>query len=233
MPLDPVAEAHAQHAYNESIQTRLARREHVEKAAESFRTGSKTNVVVEKLQEALTDIAQRLTCDTRTRVQRAPETARLERLHAELIGFARQVATPARLERVLTSMAAESPSAVAEEASLQASLYAFEQRLLRQYSSLHDLTAPVHMAIEQLRLGLRLCLPSESASVKKQRVLDAAMQFPTSQAAHTMLCRATEPRSVATAVTELLAALAAAAFEAQTLRATSCLLYTSPSPRDS
>lgn len=226
VPLDPVAEAHAQHAYNESIQTRLARREHVEKAAESFRTGSKTNVVVEKLQEALTDIAQRLACDTRTRVQRAPQTARLERLHAELIGFARQVATPARLERVLTSMAAESPSAVAEEASLQASLYAFEQRLLRQYSSLHDLTAPVHMAIEQLRLGLRLCLPSESASAKKQRVLDAAMQFPTSQAAHTMLCRATEPRSVATAVTELLAALAAAAFEAQTLRATRVPLAT-------
>lgn len=223
VPLDPVAEAHAKHTYGMSIHTRLSRRAHVETAAEMFRSGGRKNAVVQQLQTAMSDVLVRLESSRHTRVTRAPATALLHRLHGELSHFASQVLAPARVERLLSRMSASDTTAVAEEASLQASLHAFEHRLWRHYVDLHDLTTPVLVALEQMRLGLRLCLPTAPVPKRTERLASAATLFPTPHAAHTLLTCAAEPRAVSTAVPELLLVLACAAYEAQTTHSRAAL----------
>lgn len=216
VPLDPVAEAHAKHSFGMSIHARLSRQAHVEEAAETFRSGGCVNAVVQQLQTAMSDVLTRLESSRHTRVTRPPATALLHRLHGELSGFASQVLAPARVERLVSRMSASDSTAIAEEASLQSSLHAFEHRLWRHYVDLHDLTAPVLVALEQMRLGLRLCLPTSPVPGRTERLASAATRFPSSYAAQTLLIDAAEPRAVSTAVPELLLVLACAAYEVQT-----------------
>ena len=164
----------------------------------------------------MSDILARLESSRHTRVTRPPATALLHRLHGELSGFASQVPAPARVERLVSRMSASDSTAIAEEASLQSSLHAFEHRLWRHYVDLHDLTAPVLVALEQMRLGLRLCLPTSPVPGRTERLASAATRFPSSYAAQTLLIDAAEPRAVSTAVPELLLVLACAAYEVQT-----------------
>ena len=223
VPLDPVAEAHAKHSFGMSIHARLSRQAHVEEAAETFRSGGRVNAVVQQLQTAMSDVLARLESSRHTRVTRPPATALLHRLHGELSGFASQVLAPARVERLVSRMSASDSTAIAEEASLQSSLHAFEHRLWRHYVDLHDLTAPVLVALEQMRLGLRLCLPTSPVPGRTERLASAATRFPSSYAAQTLLIDAAEPRAVSTAVPELLLVLACAAYEVQTTHSLSLI----------
>ena len=84
----------------------------------------------------------------------------------------------------------------------------------RQYADLSDLTRPVLFALEQVRIGVRLARAPVFAPARTARLLAAATRFPRVAAAQALLAEAAAPRVVATAVPELLAALASAAHEA-------------------
>ena len=223
MPLDPVAEVHAQHAWYAHTQSQLDARLQVEGAVAQMRTGGASHAVLDELRTAMAHVATQQANATAARVHRASDPVLLARWHTEVTGLLTDTLSTAKLDRLLTRLASPTETALAEETSLQASVYAFEQRLRRQYASMSDLTAPVHTALEQLRLGLRLAVPSKHVSPRIAHWLSSTMQTPTSAAAHAIAVHATDARAKSTALAELLAALASAAYDAH-------ITQTPPSP---
>ena len=212
VPLDPVAEARAEHAFAGAVHARLRARAAVERAAEDVRTGAADNAVVAALRGAMAAAAARVAATERVRVERVPDAALLARLHRELRTFCGDVLAPARLARLLERLAAG--DAHAEEASLQASLAALESRFARHYAALHDLTAPVRAALDAVRVGVSLARAAPSAA-RHVPLLAAATRFPTAAAAHEVAAA-----GAAHAAPEALATLAAAAYDTH---ATGCV----------
>lgn len=214
VPLDPVAEAHAHSAYASVVHERLARQYEVESAAEEVRTGGSEHVVLWGLRTAMAELTetQRRACSTR--VQRPPNAARLARMHAEWATLTNHLLETQRVERLLTRLLDGVDGAVAEETALQSALAAWDARMRRQYADLGDLARPVLMAIEQVRLGLRLARHTTTAmAARMTRCWADATRFPRAAAAQAVMASA-EPRAMTTAVPELLLALASAAHDA-------------------
>ncbi|WFD22919.1 hypothetical protein MEQU1_001598 [Malassezia equina] len=218
VPLDPVAEAHAHSAYATVLHQRLAQQYEVEWAAEQVRTGGAEHHVLTTLRAAMADAVRAQSCAQGTRVHRTPDAARLARAHAEWTTLTTHILEPKRLEHLLTRLADNLEAAHAEEAALQAALAAWEARMRRQYADLSDLTRPLLLALEQVRMGVRLARVPTVAPPRMERLLTAATQFPRAAAAQALLMETDAPRAVTTAVPELLAALASAAHEVHTTK---------------
>ena len=214
VPLDPVAEAHAHSAYAATVHERLAQQHDVECAADEVRTGGAGHGVLAALRAAMADALRAQRGAQSTRVLRVPDAPRLARVHAEWTTLTAQLLARERVERLVARLADGVEAAHAEEAALQAALAAWEARMRRQYADLSDLTRPVLFALEQVRIGVRLARAPVFAPARTARLLAAATRFPRVAAAQALLAEAAAPRAVATAVPELLAALASAAHEA-------------------
>ncbi|KAI3625290.1 hypothetical protein CBS9595_000651 [Malassezia furfur] len=207
VPLDPVAEAHAQRAYAASRVAHLERTHAIEASREQLLTGNAHNTVLDTLHAELQRALAQRAHAGRTHVARTPDAARLARLHTELVAFATQVLAPARIDAVLASLAARAERAVDQAEGVQASLASFAQRLARQYAAEADLVAPVLVALDAARVGLGVCLSARPAR-RAHGVVAAAAQFPTVAAA------AAVPMCAASNVDELVASLAACAYAA-------------------
>ncbi|WFC94542.1 hypothetical protein MBRA1_001174 [Malassezia brasiliensis] len=205
VPLDPVAEAHAQRAYAASRVAHLERTHAIEASREQLLTGNAHNPVLDTLHAELQRALAQRAHAGRTHVARTPDAARLARLHTELVAFATQVMAPTRIEAVLASLAARADRAVDQAESVQASLASFAQRLARQYTAEMDLVAPVLVALDAARIGLGVCLSARPAG-RTHAAVAAAAQFPSVAAA------AAVPTCAATNVDELVASLAACAY---------------------
>jgi len=216
VPLDPVAEAHAHSAYAVVVHERLAQQYAVERAADEVRTGGAAHDVLIALRAGMVDQQRAQNCAQGTRVLRVPDASRLARVHAEWATLTSHILERKRVERLVGRLASGVDGAHAEEAALQAALAAWEARMQRQYADLGDLTRPVLLALEQVRIGLRLARVPTLAPPRIERLLLAATQFPRAAAAQALLAESDAPRAVTTAVPELLAALASAAHEART-----------------
>ena len=207
MPLDPVAEAHAQRAYAAARVSHLERTCAIEASREQLLTGNAHNAALDTLHAELQRALAQRAHAGRTHVARTPDAARLARLHTELVAFATQVLAPARIDAVLASLASRAERAVDQAESVQASLASFAQRLARQYAAEADLVAPVLVALDAARVGLGVCLSARPAR-RAHAVVAAAAQFPTVAAAEAV------PQCAASNVDELMASLAACAYGA-------------------
>ncbi|WFD19314.1 hypothetical protein MCAP1_001539 [Malassezia caprae] len=218
VPLDPVAEAHAHSAYAAVVHGRLAQQYTVERAADEVQTGGAEHDVLIALRAAMADQQRAQSSAQGTRVLRVPDAPRLARVHTEWTTLTAHILERKRVERLVDRLVSGVDAAHAEEAALQAALAAWEARMRRQYADLADLTRPVLLALEQVRVGLRLAREPTFAAPRIERLLSAATQFPRAAAAQALLAVSDAPRAVTTAVPELLAALASAAHEAHTTR---------------
>ncbi|GAC98481.1 hypothetical protein PHSY_006075 [Pseudozyma hubeiensis SY62] len=188
--LDPIVARRTMANFNEFCQSQLKSALDLEIYAESATTGAASNRVIRDLQTRIDDTSKQLKMHAGEHAQawRKPNLKLLSQFYRETSSFLREVVTPERVANLVQALIS-GPSEQAEqrEASLQASLLSFGDRLRKTFAELRDMVEPILASLLQLQLGLRIVrqesrIAFASDDVKQRgAIVEALVAFPSAR----------------------------------------------------
>ncbi|KAI0314077.1 hypothetical protein OF83DRAFT_1165344 [Amylostereum chailletii] len=152
-PLDPAAVQRCEIDFWTKELSELSMQLHLHKELELRTTGNDTNGVIDFLGSEIEEADSHLHKSTPTIYSSTRPVSHLREYWAEVSQFLSNVVSPSRLTQLLDVGDA---SASTREHVVQESIAGFSQRLNTVYEDFDDITAPLQLALLQLRLGLRL-----------------------------------------------------------------------------
>lgn len=186
--LDPIVARRTMADLGDFCRAQLQDALELEMYAESVVTGETDNHVIRDLQAQIHETWMQLKTQNSERAQawRKPNLKLLSQFYRETSSFLRDVLTVERVDNLIQALLS-GPSEQAEqrEASLQASLLSFGDRLRKTFAELRDMVEPIVASLLQLQLGLRLVRQASRAASApedvKQRgaIVTALVTFPT------------------------------------------------------
>ncbi|CDU22202.1 related to MDN1-Huge dynein-related AAA-type ATPase (midasin) [Sporisorium scitamineum] len=187
--LDPIVVRRTMADFGDFCRAQLETALDLEVYAESIVTGEKSNCVIRDLRAQIEETRMSLKTQAGDRAQawRKPNLKLLSQFYRETSSFLREVVTAERVADLVQALVS-GPSEQAEqrEASLQASMLSFGDRLRKTFAELRDMVEPIIASLLQLQLGLRLVrqaarIASAPADVKQRGdIVEALVTFPTS-----------------------------------------------------
>ncbi|PWN48667.1 midasin [Violaceomyces palustris] len=184
--IDPVVTEHTRGSLAAHRRGRADARLRVEVEAEAAITGNESNQVIEHIRSELGKINLVASRRTTKNLGRQPNLKLLTQLHREVHSFVVQVLAKKKLEDLVSAIKYSFDQQTEDrESSLQASISGFAHRLRLSYAALHDLTAPFHVVLDQIQLGLRIMVQGARFSargndaIRHSKILDAMVSFPT------------------------------------------------------
>lgn len=188
--IDPLASSRTREAMAQDQSDRLQARLNVARHAERLTTGCEDSPLISSISAAhLAAQEARISVENKSSLSRQPDVALLKHFFDYVHSFTRQALDESKLGDLVKQLDQHcDDQAVARENSLQSSLQSFARRLSSEYAALSDLTAPLLLSIDLLRLGfrsLRTGRMDERVSSSKKRngaIVDALVRFPTTVA---------------------------------------------------
>ncbi|KAJ9475426.1 Midasin [Pseudozyma hubeiensis] len=188
--LDPIVARRTMANFHEFCQAQLQSALDLEIYAESATTGATSNRVIRDLRTQIDETSRQLKMQAGERAQawRKPNLKLLSQFYRETSSFLREVVTPERVADLVQALIS-GPSEQAEqrEASLQASLLSFGDRLRKTFVELRDMVEPIVASLLQLQLGLRIVrqesrIAFASDDVKQRgAIVEALVAFPSAR----------------------------------------------------
>ncbi|SJX65482.1 related to MDN1-Huge dynein-related AAA-type ATPase (midasin) [Sporisorium reilianum f. sp. reilianum] len=186
--LDPIVARRTMADFGDFCRAQLETELDLEVYAESIVTGEKSNRVIRDLRAQIEETRMSLKTQAGDRAQawRKPNLKLLSQFYRETSSFLREVVTAERVADLVQALIS-GPSEQAEqrEASLQASVLSFGDRLRKTFAELRDMVEPIIASLLQLQLGLRLVrqaarIASAPVDVKQRgAIVEALVSFPT------------------------------------------------------
>uniref|UniRef100_V5GS24 Midasin n=1 Tax=Kalmanozyma brasiliensis (strain GHG001) TaxID=1365824 RepID=V5GS24_KALBG len=186
--LDPIVARRTMAEFGDFCRVQLESAMGLEIYAESIVTGGTENRVIRDLRAQIDETRVQLKTQGGDRAQawRKPNLKLLSQFYRETSSFLREVVTAERVADLVRALTDE-PSEQAEqrEASLQASVLSFGDRLRKTFAELRDMVEPIIASLLQLQMGLRLVRQAAriaSAPVDVQQrgtIVEALVTFPT------------------------------------------------------
>ncbi|TKY90301.1 hypothetical protein EX895_000299 [Sporisorium graminicola] len=186
--LDPIVARRTMADFGDFCRAQLETALDLEVYAESIVTGEKSNRVIRDLRAQIEETRMSLKTQAGDRAQawRKPNLKLLSQFYRETSSFLREVVTTQRVADLVQALVS-GPFEQAEqrEASLQASVLSFGDRLRKTFAELRDMVEPIIASLLQLQLGLRLVRQASriaSAPVDVQQrgaIVEALVTFPT------------------------------------------------------
>ncbi|KAI0631943.1 midasin [Trametes polyzona] len=181
IPIDPTAIQSCSHQFWDQQRALIEEELLLHRRYEERTIGRRDNLAIRYLSQQLSDAQKRLEGDTTTTSGRGDMT----RLHAywtEARQFLEQAASPSKVDAIVSALQSGEPSAIMREQMVQDSTAAFSQRLDGVYSDFEDINGPLHVALLQQRLGLRLLADASNVShavdPEAGRIGEALVVFP-------------------------------------------------------
>ncbi|SYW78136.1 related to MDN1 - Huge dynein-related AAA-type ATPase (midasin) [Ustilago bromivora] len=188
--VDPIVARRTMADFGDFCRSQLEEALELELFAESIITGDTSNRVVRDLISQIeeTKLQLRTQGGDQNQAWRKPNLKLLSQFYRETSSFLREVVTAERIADLVQAMVSESSEqADQREASLQASVLSFGDRLRKTFAELRDMVEPIIASLLQLQLGLRLVrqaarIASAPADVKQRSaIMEALVTFPTAQ----------------------------------------------------
>lgn len=188
--VDPIVARRTMADFGDFCRSQLEEALELELFAESIVTGETSNRVVRDLRSQIeeTKLQLRTQGGDRNQAWRKPNLKLLSQFYRETSSFLREVVSAERVaDLVQAMMGGFSEQADQREASFQASVLSFGDRLRKTFAELRDMVEPIIASLLQLQLGLRLVrqaarIASAPAEVKQRsNIVEALVTFPTAQ----------------------------------------------------
>ncbi|KAJ1018157.1 hypothetical protein NDA16_005023 [Ustilago loliicola] len=188
--VDPIVARRTMADFGDFCRSQLEEALELELLAESILTGETSNRVVRDLRSQIdeTKLQLRTQGGERNHAWRKPNLKLLSQFYRETSSFLREVVTAERVADLVQAMVGgPSEQADQREASLQASVLSFGDRLRKTFAELRDMVEPIIASLLQLQLGLRLVrqaarIASAPAELKQRStIVEALATFPTAQ----------------------------------------------------
>ncbi len=188
--LDPIVARRTMADFGDFCRTQLQNALELESYAEAIVTGESSNKVIRDLRSQFEEskVQLRVQGGDRDQAWRKPNLRLLSQFYREASSFLKEVVTAERVADLVQALVnGLSEQAEQREASLQASILSFGDRLRKTFADLRDMVEPIIASLLQLQLGLRLVrqaarTASASADVKQRaEIVEALVTFPTAQ----------------------------------------------------
>ena len=154
-PIDPAALQHCSRLFYQSEYEAISSQLEMHTQLELRTSGEKENRTTHLLQARLLEITKHLVAEGINPPKRT-DISKLHAYWAEVQQLVKQVLSPDRIEALLHSFKVLDLSSESRERVMQESLAAFSQRLDNLYSDFEDINKPIQLALDFIRLGLRI-----------------------------------------------------------------------------
>ncbi|PPQ81251.1 hypothetical protein CVT26_015129 [Gymnopilus dilepis] len=154
IPIDPAAVQCSTDRRLRFAEAHIIRQLQLHRSLEGFVTGNENNDVSLRLEEQLSDITVQL-----GRLPNVPKRSDVHRLHlfwSEVHQFQKNILPASKIEPLLYALLEGNDEAYLRERVLQESLSGFSQRLDLVYPDFADINIALKLAINYMRLGLRV-----------------------------------------------------------------------------
>lgn len=176
-PIDPVVIQNSTIERWRFDQEMLSAQLSLHRQLEEILTGDSDSDFLDYLSSKLHDVAKKLSAAPRLPVRK--DVSRLHMFWSEVKKFYNHILLPSKIEGLIMMLLRGEESAIQREQVLQQSMAGFCQRLDTVYSDYADLTAPLHLAILHMRVGLRLVAHSNNPGTDAtSRTASALVAFP-------------------------------------------------------
>ncbi|KAH9924312.1 midasin [Epithele typhae] len=168
IPIDPAAILQCSQRFLSEQRALLEDELALQRAYEKRTIGRPDNFIIQHLSESL----QTLIHNMPTLCSTTSNRTSIIQLHAywtEVSQFLDQVISPVKIDAIISALKTKGTSAQMREQVVQESIAAFSRRLDSVYPEYRDISGPIHLALLQLRLGLRLLADvanSDEADIK-------------------------------------------------------------------
>jgi midasin len=169
-PVDPAAMALCAVDYWTQEQSRLKGMLRHHSLLEQHTTGNSTNLTMDGLRAQITVVEQELESAKKGTAPSPRDVKTVHAFWAEVTHFRHEVLSQGKIEHLVQSLDVGDEGSQMREQVMQESIAGLCQRLDVGYSTLLDLSAPIHWALFQLKLGLRLL--SHSIELRQDIHLD-------------------------------------------------------------
>ncbi|EIW74720.1 P-loop containing nucleoside triphosphate hydrolase protein [Coniophora puteana RWD-64-598 SS2] len=179
IPLDPAAVLECSVEFWGDEEVLLAEQLDLHTLHEKRVTGNDQNPVTRYMEAALENVRQRLSSFS-VPVTRRSERQRVATFWAEYQQFHSQVVSGAGVTAIVSSDGPWDSSLNMREEVIQESIATFLQRMEESYPEFEDIFYPMKLALQYLRLGLRLIRSSSSddSNFSHSRLVENLLQFP-------------------------------------------------------
>ena len=185
VPIDPASirnsNYHRLTQEKERLESQLSLHQHFERLL----TGADDNELLRHILSQLRNIEEEL---RRTpHLQERDDIPRLHQFWGEVTQFIDTVLNPAKVDSLLEKLRSGGGGHCLEEVVLQETLASFSQRLDSLYHDFSDIILVIKLAIQYLRLGLRLHASSSSSPAADSRFMSAVVTYPSVRSATRVL----------------------------------------------
>lgn len=185
VPIDPASiqnsNYHRLTKEKERLESQLSLHQHFERLL----TGADNNELLQHILSQLHNIGEELR--HAPHLQERHDIPRLHQFWGEVTQFIDMVLNPAKVDSLLEKLHSGDGEHCLEEVVLQETLASFSQRLDSLYHDFSDIILVIKLAIQYLRLGLRLQASSPSSLPAENRFMSAVVAYPSVKSATRIL----------------------------------------------
>jgi midasin len=159
---------------------------------EECNSGNSNSMILRYIDARLREISSSLLQTSTLTVHERPEgPSRLHTYWSEVSQFQAQILSSQKIDSLLLSLCNRDAAAIIREQVFQESISGFAQRLITMYPEYEDVSFPIQLALQSVKLGLRLvvnqtCFNPDVAPVARLAV--ALVSFPSIRSCD-MLCK--------------------------------------------